>query len=679
MAKRNNRSRYIAQQNNQMIEETSQDSDLLEIETTDEEIVDSENEIHAENEIELEADSLVNVEAEELELDSDPEVNEDFEATEEEAEASQVMEEPEQVNQLEVEAPVEDLNLDESSAEESVPDEIDAELVLVSPIKRFEFLKRPNKRASQEPKREADLVQAVEEHRSPEEIKAELTKLSLRMEKLGNQVADARRDLNQAEEAALDFAEFVSSTEASLSWRLKSKFTENLGLVDRDIKTVVSVAESLDVNDLGLLVRLKQEFLRRFWLSILVAAIVVAIFFALRYFLAENTADLARFIVDYPPNQFIIQVISAWFSYFVGTIIWYYRSWSTYGRSLQLAEVKLIWIRDSLKIAQDSKSKLTKLYAHAEQWMQLIALSLFHPWQIDPKWESSTGSIISDEKLPNSVSVAQAIEGSLGAMAALETTAVARLIRPGWREQVFMRQIAAVAKSHGIQPGKLDYEVLDKDSPSVPNGTRAFFVEKFRDEAVQVSVARSYLSELNNEVQTVGLLESKPPVKNDYFDKLSVIAEDLDILGEVKEEKSWDGFLLEIVGEHGDPIIPVSPFSFTDTAITDNSHGNPRVSIQMPARLRTLIGDFDGSRIVINSYEDKARLPLDLVVRVDSVGPLEPESLKLWNRIAEKAQADAPTQGQSNSIATSACRNCGRKDCPSTVPGSNGICSYSGV
>jgi len=570
---------------------------------------------------------------------------------------------------------------------DSTDEIVDAEIQEQVPViyapstggKRFGKLIRFSKKFPDATSEESDSKEELVEVRPAEEIQSELTVLLLGQERLEGEIVVARRDATAAETTVKEFADFVASAEATLAWRLKVKFTQNLGLVDGDIASVVSVAESIDVTELGLLVRLKQMFLRRFWTSIFIALIVIAIFIAVQYFLSDNESGIAQYIDDYPRDLFYFQVLQSWAVYFIGILIWYYRSWSNYERSLQLAEVRLVWVRDSLKSSQDAKSKLTKLYAHADQWTQLIALSLFYPWQIDPKWESSKGSILSDEKLPNSVTVAQTIEGSLGAMVALETTATARLIRPGWREQVFIRQIVALAKHHGIKPGKLDYEVLDKDSPSIPNGTRKFFMENFRDEAVQVSVARSYLSELSTEVQTVGLLESKPPVKNDYVDELRAIAEDLDMLGEVQEEKSWDGFLLEIVGAESDPIIPISPFSFTDHAITENCHGNPLVSIQMPDRLRTLVQNFDANRVKINSYEDKARLPLDLVVRVDSVGPLDPETLKLWGRASNGIQ-NANEEGANSSPAQDlTCKSCGRKNCETLRPGNTTPCAHSGL
>jgi hypothetical protein len=242
-----------------------------------------------------------------------------------------------------------------------------------------------------------------------------------------------------------------------------------------------------------------------------------------------------------------------------------------------------------------------------------------------------------------------------------------------------MRQIAAVAKHQGIQQDKYNIETFDKDSPSIPNGSRNFFVSNFRDPKVQLAVARSYLSELSIEVQTVGLLESKPPVKIDYVDDLSAISEDLDMLGEVEIDQAWDGFLLDIVGNERDPIIPISPFSFTDRAVIENAHGLPNVHIQMPMRLRSLTESLESNRVLLSAYEDSARLPLDLVVRVDYVGPLEPEMLKLWSKPDVSASPARQAPEQTESKVSANCSNCGRRDCSAATPGSNIACTYSGV
>lgn len=533
-------------------------------------------------------------------------------------------------------------------------------------------ISKPSEIFSQEPEPQVQFAS-----RSIQEIETDIQSALERKSQIEEQIKKASKDSELAEVASQEFALFASGAEGSIAWRLKTKFSEILSHIDQDIDLVVNSAEKIKLTDIGLLNRLKQSFIRRFWTSIFILVFVISAFFILRNYLETSLHDFAMFIKSIPTINFLSFVLTFWLTSFFGLIVAYYKAWSNYERNLQLAEVELDWVRNALASAQDSKHKLSKLYSHTEQWINLISLSLFNPWKTDSRWEESTGSILSDDQLPNAVSVAQAIEGSAGAMAALERTAAAKLLRPGWREQVFARQISAVAKHLGIQSGKFDYEVLDKDSPSIPNGSRNFFLENFRDESVLLSVARSYLSELSVEVQTVGLLESKPPVQNDYVDDLEVIAEDLDILGEVKPEKSWDGFLLEIVGDGKDPIIPISPLSFTDRAVIENTHGNPKVHIQMPMRLRTLIDNFDTSRVALKAHNDNAKLPLDLVVRVDMVGPVEASAMKIWNKQAEEEITRENSKDPKKSVTV--CRTCGRKDCQSLEPNSNFVCEQNGV
>lgn len=527
----------------------------------------------------------------------------------------------------------------------------------------------------------AELVEETEATpvRNPSEIKADLEILLIAQMEIESRQRISSTNLADAERASQEFAKFVSAVENSIAWRLKSRFENNLASADSDLDRVLQVSAEIDLSEVGYLVKIRRLFLRRFWKSTLFATLAIVLFVALQRILQDSTFELARYVVDYPLERLITTVLILWAGSIFTFIVWYYKTWSNYERDLRLSEIKLLWVRDNLKQVQEAKSKLTKLYAHAEQWISLISLSLHHPWQTDPKWEQASGSILSDEKLPNAVTVAQAVEGSAGAMAALERTAVARLLRPGWREQIFMRQIAAVAKHQGIQQDKYNIETFDKDSPSIPNGSRNFFVDHFRDSLVQLAVARSYLSELSIEVQTVGLLESKPPVKNDYVDDLSAIAEDLDLLGEVEVDQAWDGFLLDIVGSERDPIIPISPFSFTDRAVIENAHGLPKVHIQMPMRLRSLTENLESDRVLISAYEDSARLPLDLVVRVDSVGPLEPEMLKLWSKEGATTSPAGPNPSRGEVTSPSNCGNCGRRDCPAAAPGSTVACTYSGV
>lgn len=515
--------------------------------------------------------------------------------------------------------------------------------------------------------------------RAPAEIKKEINRLADAQAALERKYSVLSTNFSEAERAMQEFVEFVTKVENSIAWRLKSKLEKNLESVDADIKRIMEVSSEIDVSDVGYLVKLRRLFLRRFWMATLFAFLATIIFVVLQRILQDSENFVALIIVEYPLESFIATVVSLWMSSNFTFMFWYYRTWSNYERSLRQSEIMLLWVRDSLKQAQESKSKLTKLYAHTEQWVGLIALSLHHPWQTDPKWEQASGSILSDEKLPNAVSVAQAVEGSAGAMAALERSAVARLLRPGWREQIFMRQIAAVAKHQGIPQDKYNIETFDKDSPTITNGSRNFFVNNFRDPLVQLAVARSYLSELSIEVQTVGLLESKPPVKNDYVDELSAISEDLDMLGEVEVDQAWDGFLLDIVGNERDPIIPMSPFSFTDRAVIENAHGLPSVHIQMPMRLRSLTESLESNRVLISAYEDSARLPLDLVVRVDFVGPLEPDMLRLWSKSVTSSVAARPNANQGEARVSASCSNCGRRECPAAAPGTDIACTYSGV
>ena len=658
----------------ELIEIQSDEEALIEEPETENEASEDESDPIAEDEVALEEDDEL------VQGDVENELVEDFELVEDDEEDEVEPEGDEAVASSSdwVETEIDDSEDVDDTAEE-IPGEYSENSIQETKRNYRPFGKKKSKSFdSSNYYAESESVE-VEPGRDPAEIQAEIDQLLKTQTVLDAEHEQLSRNMSESERAMQEFAQFVTKVENSIAWRLKTKFESNLASADADIERIMQVSSEIDVSDVGYLVKLRRLFLRRFWKATLFATLAIIIFVALQYFLQDSENSIARFIVDYPLASFVTSVLILWTSSNFTFIVWYYKTWSSYERSLRLSEVKLLWVRDSLKQAQESKSKLTKLYAHTEQWIGLIALSLHHPWKTDPKWEQASGSILSDEKLPNAVTVAQAVEGSAGAMAALERTAVARLLRPGWREQIFMRQIAAVAKHQGIQPDKYNIETFDKDSPSIPNGSRNFFVSNFRDPKIQLAVARSYLSELSIEVQTVGLLESKPPVKNDYVDDLSAISEDLDMLGEVEIDQAWDGFLLDIVGNERDPIIPISPFSFTDRAVIENAHGLPNVHIQMPMRLRSLTESLESNRVLISAYEDSARLPLDLVVRVDYVGPLEPEMLKLWSKPDASATPARPATEHSETKVSANCSNCGRRDCPAATPGSNVACTYSGV
>jgi hypothetical protein len=205
---------------------------------------------------------------------------------------------------------------------------------------------------------------STEPRRAPAEIQREIDQLLRTQAALDSEHEKLSRNMSESERAMQEFAQFVTKVENSIAWRLKTKFEANLKSADADIERIMQVSSEIDVSDVGYLVKLRRLFLRRFWKATFFATLAIAIFVALQYFLQDSENSIARFIVDYPLASFVTSVLILWTSSIFTFIVWYYKTWSSYERSLRLSEVKLLWVRDSLQQAQESKSKLILLISN---------------------------------------------------------------------------------------------------------------------------------------------------------------------------------------------------------------------------------------------------------------------------------------------------------------------------
>jgi hypothetical protein len=138
----------------------------------------------------------------------------------------------------------------------------------------------------------------------------------------------------------------------------------------------------------------------------------------------------------------------------------------------------------------------------------------------------------------------------------------------------------------------------------------------------------------------------------------------------------WDDFLLEVIGTRTQPVPPLQPNVFSETAQINELHTNPRVVIQTPKRVMKSVGEIVRQEFLIKDYERGQADQAEVLCRTD-FKIVELESLGVFSARSEE-------YGSVGTIAAARdylprCPKCGLTTCPTADPGSTLACTNSGV
>jgi hypothetical protein len=479
-----------------------------------------------------------------------------------------------------------------------------------------------------------------------EALEANRTELLIRKSELEAEVISQDEKIKEFETRNIELVSWSERNQKSFAWRVLSRLQGELASVASTIERYSEIVNSLEIPEFGLLAKARKKFHRGLLLSTSVIGIVVLIMLSLPTIVGylsqlEFLSDLSSWTSFPTRGEIFLYATVIFLIFLIGHLVRYYRAWSEFARKVTLILAELELVTRNTAHCRAEKSRLDGLYPQVKDWLEILGSSVNTPWLIRHEWLSAKNENLALDHSPFSLRIAQAEEDDIEAARALRRDAIERHLRPGWRREVFNTQVAAIRKILGLPEGRLDVEILDKDITYSPAGPRSLVKRYISDESQLFNVAKSQLIPLMSVVQTESITAARPPVAENRDNPLeSIYEDDMGLGDDVKHP--WDEFLSLAIGAEGKSNTPLSVLTFSSSGRQAGHADSFQTILYGPDRI---ISKVTASGVLADSYSAAARLPMDIVVRIDLAGPVSKSDLLITQDSAEElARRDAKYQ-----------------------------------
>lgn len=436
------------------------------------------------------------------------------------------------------------------------------------------------------------------------------------------------------EESAQRFAAWVDHHRRTFLWKMLSKMNEQLDRILQKQNEYESAVSAVELPKPGELVRLRK----RFHATILAGLAFVGVG-GLVWWLVINYVPygwVAKIAVT--TAQVVQWLVGIFTSTLLAALILYYRDWRRFDWKVKTLNHQLRDVAQGVDKVRREEVRLASLYPQVKDWLEIIGYSLNRPWSMNDKWFKSYISDLNQDEFPFSLRIAQAQEGDASSMHELQGNTMKRYAVRGWRTSVLKAQILAIAQKVGLPLDRMTVDTVDQDISYSPGGPRNELRKGLENTEALELVARRQLIPLTFKVQSEEITKSRPPVKENRTNVLDVIQADLAGLEE-EERVDWDAFLKEPIGPFDGVVTPFSLASFAPGQVMAGFHEKMKSHFVVPKRMEALAAANPDARV--ETYNESANLPMDIVIRMDLSEKIPPHAFKI-NPSAARSAAPTP-------------------------------------
>jgi hypothetical protein len=433
------------------------------------------------------------------------------------------------------------------------------------------------------------------------------------------------------EESAEKFATWVELHRRTFLWKMLTKMNEQLDRILDKQNEYEATVSAVELPKPGELVRYRK----RFHATILAGLAFVGVS-GLVWWLVINFVPygwVAKIAVT--TAQVVQWLIGIFTSTLLAALILYYRDWRRFDWKVKTLNHQLRDVAQGVDKVRREEVRLASLYPQVKDWLEIIGYSLNRPWSMNDKWFKSYISDLNQDEFPFSLRIAQAQEGDASSMHELHGNTMKRYAVRGWRTGVLKAQILAIAQKVGLPLDRMTVDTVDQDISYSPGGPRNELRKGLENTEALELVARRQLIPLTFKVQSEEITKSRPPVKENRTNVLDVIQADLAGLEE-EERVDWDAFLKEPIGPFDGVVTPFSLASLAPGQVMAGFHEKMKSHFVVPKRMEALAAANPGARV--ETYNESANLPMDIVIRMDLSEKIPPHAIKINPSAARSAE-----------------------------------------
>jgi hypothetical protein len=400
---------------------------------------------------------------------------------------------------------------------------------------------------------------------------------------------------------------------------------------------------------------------RVFWFSLIAVLMAWVV-----WDYSRNGSFMQRVVnpfIDQHFAEIVTALASFWMLWVIGSLITYYRGYSIFNREVDTQILSLEGVIDGYVKTQQEISRLGILYRQTNDWLEILAHALYRPWKTNPEWGTSKEYTSHYDTFPFALRVAQAREGADARMQELERIIGSRLLTQGWRNDAFEDLVAQVGLEMGLPQGKFSVDLLDQDLPHQSNNSRAL-LRRFLSHSAKTSqsgqvdlgsnssppqtgrpeptdrylveVARKRLLDLIEKTQSVAISAARPRVQQIVEDPIVSLRADSAGVDEFDPTESWDEFLTDSLGADSVDESPLGVLSFTEEGRMKNWPSKVQSFVLVPKRLENSLPHISSERIAVIPLGDDRPRSLEMIARIDVVGPADLSAVALLGAGAQK-------------------------------------------
>jgi len=464
--------------------------------------------------------------------------------------------------------------------------------------------------------------------KAAQEREALIAQLQAEREKVDAEAQQLTDEIKIKEQSALDFSVWVDRHRRTFLWKMFAKMREQVHAVKAQQESYASFMKSIELPKPGELVRLRKRFHKTILQTISAGLLVWLVYFLITTYLpfawVAQLSAIGGNILRYTISVIVVSLFSA--------LILYYRDWRRFDWRVRNLNTHLSNVAEGVDKVRQEEVRLFSLYPQVRDWLEIMGYSLNRPWLMNDRWFRSYLSDLNQDDFPLSLRIAQAQESDAASMNKLQGQAMRRVAIRGWRTKVLRDQVVAIAQKTGLPTDRMTIESIDKDITYSPGGPRFELRRGLENPEALELVARKQLIPLTFTVQTEEITKSRPPVKENRTNALDAIQTDRAGLEE-DESVIWDGFLQEPIGPFNGVVTPFSLASLAAGQVGHGYHEKMKSHFVVPKRLETQALQNPGARV--ETYEEKANLPMDIVIRLDLSEVIPPNAIKINPRADE--------------------------------------------
>ena len=424
------------------------------------------------------------------------------------------------------------------------------------------------------------------------------------------------------EESAEKFAVWVEHHRRTFLWKMLTKMNEQLDRILAKQNEYEATVSAVDLPKPGELVRYRK----RFHATILAGLAGVGVG-GLIWWLVINFVPYGWVAkIALTTAQIVQWLIGIFASTLLSALILYYRDWRRFDWKVKTLNHQLRDVAQGVDKVRREEVRLASLYPQVKDWLEIIGYSLNRPWSMNDKWFKSYISDLNQDEFPFSLRIAQAQEADTSSMHELQGNTMKRYAIRGWRTSVLKAQILAIAQKVGLPLERMTVDTVDQDISYSPGGPRNELRKGLENTEALELVARRQLIPLTFKVQSEEITKSRPPVKENRTNVLDVIQADLAGLEE-EERVDWDAFLKEPIGPFDGVVTPFSLASLAPGQVMAGFHEKMKSHFVVPKRMEALAAANPGARV--ETYNESANLPMDIVIRMDLSEKMPPHAFKM--------------------------------------------------